>query len=538
MTPSRAERVPTLCLDGVGDDSLLGGADADTLRGAAGDDIIKGGAGADSLDGGAGTGDVVDYSGSSAGVTVDLATGMGVGGDAAGDAIDGFEIVMGSGQNDKLIAATSSAGLAGSSLLGGAGDDILIGGAGADSLAGGLGGDAYRVVGGLDADTISDTGGADTLFLGNHTMSGATPDALVISKLTLSQSGNDLVIQSLTSAGDTITIADHYDSSGAPAGAGAIENILADDGDGDAMSRAKLTTDQAKLTALLALYTQHATAISSGMAVPNSLTTTRAFTDGWGLPPRVLDYSAEANAVMADLTFGPTPTPAATVINLGRALRPAEIALISAIIGSSGDDLFTGRDAEANSITGGMGNDSIFGLAGADVLQGDDGDDTIEGGADGDTLDGGMHTDGDLLSYASSPSTVGVMVDLAASTVAGGHADGDVIANFEHGMGGAGDDTLSAAASGSSLLGGAGDDNLNRWCGRRYAGWWREYRQGGLFDLCRCGDGQPGRCHHARDGRGCGGRCADRYRIGDRLEHGGFVAGRHGGRDADRRDGR
>ena len=72
-------------------------------------------------------------------VTVDLATGMGVGGDAAGDAIDGFEIVMGSGQNDKLIAATSSAGLAGSSLLGGAGDDILIGGAGTDSLAGGLG---------------------------------------------------------------------------------------------------------------------------------------------------------------------------------------------------------------------------------------------------------------------------------------------------------------------------------------------------------------------------------------------------------------
>ena len=261
-------------------------------------------------------------------------------------------------------------------------------------------GDAYRVVGGLDADTISDTGGADTLFLGNHTVSSGTPDALVISKLTLSQSGNDLVIQSLTSAGDTITIADHYDSSGAPAGAGAIENILADDGDGSARSRAKLTTDQVKLAALLALYTQHATAISSGMAVPDALTTTQTFTDGWGLPPRVLDYSAEVNAVIADLTFGPTPTPAATKANLGnRDLTAAEIARIAAIIGSSGNDMFTGRDAmpggtapEGNNINAEAGNDLIRGLGGDDTLLGGDGDDTIEGGADGDSLDGGALT--------------------------------------------------------------------------------------------------------------------------------------------------
>ena len=52
----------------VAGDSLFGGRVAETLIGGGGDDSLTGGAGADSLEGGAGA-DVVDYSGSSIGVT-------------------------------------------------------------------------------------------------------------------------------------------------------------------------------------------------------------------------------------------------------------------------------------------------------------------------------------------------------------------------------------------------------------------------------------------------------------------------------------
>ena len=233
----------------------------------------------------------------------------------------------------------------------------------------------------------------------------------------------DLVIQSLTNMADKITIRDQYDSSGAPMGVGAIENILADDGDGNIVSRAKLTTDQAKLTALLALYTNFASTMSGATQLPDALTITQTFTDGWSLPPRVLDYSAEGGAIVANLAIGPTPTPAATRMNLGnRDLTPSEISRIPAIIGSPQDDVFTGRDAEKNDIAGGMGDDSIFGLAGVDMLQGDAGDDTIEGGAGADMLDGGAHMNGDLVSYATSSGAV--TVDLAANTVTGGDATG------------------------------------------------------------------------------------------------------------------
>src|SRR3546814_8089018 len=65
------------------DNTLVGTSDADqisglggndSLSGDAGDDLLEGGDGADSLGGGSGT-DTASYAGSSAGVTVNLATG-------------------------------------------------------------------------------------------------------------------------------------------------------------------------------------------------------------------------------------------------------------------------------------------------------------------------------------------------------------------------------------------------------------------------------------------------------------------------------
>ena len=138
---------------GAGFNGLIGSSHADvltgddgdnTLSGGAGNDTLDGGSGADTLDGGTGI-DVADYSGSSAGVTVDLATGSGSSGDAAGDSLAGIENVTGSGQADSLTgdaAANVLSGAAGAdSLSGGAGNDTLVGGADADSLDGGAGTD-------------------------------------------------------------------------------------------------------------------------------------------------------------------------------------------------------------------------------------------------------------------------------------------------------------------------------------------------------------------------------------------------------------
>ncbi|WP_284164728.1 M10 family metallopeptidase C-terminal domain-containing protein [Frigidibacter sp. SD6-1] len=133
---------------GGGDDILDGGRDGDILYGEAGNDTLIGGSGQDYMDGGEGI-DTVDYSGSSAGVTVDLANGTASGGDADGpvqivgrgtairhDMIVNVENVVGSLHDDRLIGNDLA-----NNLAGGAGDDTLTGGGGRDTLNGGQGSD-------------------------------------------------------------------------------------------------------------------------------------------------------------------------------------------------------------------------------------------------------------------------------------------------------------------------------------------------------------------------------------------------------------
>jgi Ca2+-binding RTX toxin-like protein len=133
---------------GGGNDILDGGNDGDILYGEAGADTIIGGAGQDYLDGGAGI-DTVVYTGSSAGVTIDLANGTANGGDGDGpvqivgrgttirhDILSGFENAVGSSFDDHIIGTAQR-----NELSGGAGDDTLTGGDGADRLNGGAGSD-------------------------------------------------------------------------------------------------------------------------------------------------------------------------------------------------------------------------------------------------------------------------------------------------------------------------------------------------------------------------------------------------------------
>jgi Ca2+-binding RTX toxin-like protein len=121
---------------------------------------------ADTLAGGTGAGDTVDYSGSNAGVTVNLATHSATGGWATGDSITGFENVTGSSFADNLTAVSTGSVLDGGAnstggtdtLTGGVGNDVLIASRqGADSLTGGGGNDTFVLQGNGAANvTITD----------------------------------------------------------------------------------------------------------------------------------------------------------------------------------------------------------------------------------------------------------------------------------------------------------------------------------------------------------------------------------------------
>ncbi|MBW8726719.1 MAG: calcium-binding protein [Inquilinus limosus] len=139
-----------------GADTLAGDAGANTLQGWNGDDVLRGRGGADTLNGGAGI-DLVSYWGEATGVTVNLATGTGSGGNAAGDTFAAIENVNGSNGGDTLIGSSGANALSG---FGGA--DVLRGGTGKDMLTGGAGADRFSYVAiadstvGANADRITD----------------------------------------------------------------------------------------------------------------------------------------------------------------------------------------------------------------------------------------------------------------------------------------------------------------------------------------------------------------------------------------------
>lgn len=151
-------------------DNLTGNSEANWLRGYAGDDTLSGGDGGDRLRGGEGAdtliggsgADFAEYTDSSAGVTVSLATGTGSGGDAEGDTLTSIERLRGSAFDDHLTGSDGK-----NTLLGRSGDDILDGGGNDDRLRGGGGNDTFLFAAGDGDDQLEGEGGSDlALFTG------------------------------------------------------------------------------------------------------------------------------------------------------------------------------------------------------------------------------------------------------------------------------------------------------------------------------------------------------------------------------------
>jgi Ca2+-binding RTX toxin-like protein len=141
---------------GYGNDTVIGRGGDDQLYGYVGNDWLDGGAGADILDGDVGD-DWITYATSSAGVTANLTTNKGTGGDAQGDTYVGIENIDGSAFADTLTGNTAD-----NNLWGNAGNDVLVGREGNDYLDGGDGHDGLR--GGAGADFLSGGDGVDTIY--------------------------------------------------------------------------------------------------------------------------------------------------------------------------------------------------------------------------------------------------------------------------------------------------------------------------------------------------------------------------------------
>ena len=433
-------------LDGRGgDDKLFGDAGDDTLIGGAGNDLLIGGTGADKIVGGDGI-DTADYSASAAGVSVNLLTGTGTGGDAAGDSISSVENVVGSKFADVLIGDAGA-----NTLTGGAGDDVLNGGAGADLLNGGEGSDT--------ADYSTSSVGVN-LNLATGAFSGG--DA---------QGDSLLSIENLTGSAFNDTIAGN-----------AAANVLNGGAGVDTLSYAGSTS---AVTVDLTLNTA-AGGFAEGDKISNFENLTGSdFNDilNGDKNSNVIDGGA-GNDVLQGWAGDDTLNGGlgndrffsglgADRLNGGDGIDTADYKYSAVGINVSlVTGLGHGGDAEGDTLTG---IENLSGTKYADTLIGDDGANRISGGGGGDHLYGGGGNDSfftaggydyvdggagiDTVSYADSWDYV--IVNLATGTGQYGAASRDTIVNVENVIGSDFNDKLTGSAVDNHLSGGAGNDVLN-----------------------------------------------------------------------------
>ena len=414
-------------------DTLIGNASGNTLDGGAGDDTVKGNSGNDTLIGGAGADvligdggtDTASYLQSSAGVTVNLTTGTGVGGNAQGDTLSGIERLTGSMFADTLTGNSGGNVLNGESgndtLIGVDSNDTLNGGNDNDLLEGGAGNDTLNGGGGTDTATYANATSAVTVSISNVTgtaIGGAGTDTLIGIENLIGSAFDDTLIGS--SAGnvldggagaDMLTGNNGNDSliggTGADAMAGnAGDDTYVVDDSGDTVSENAsegLDTVQSSISYTLGAHTENLTLAGSGNI------------NGSG--------NSQSNVV----------------------------------IGNAGDNTLSG-DAGNDTLNGGGGNDTLDGGTGADALSGGAGDDTyiVDETGDGIAESAGEGTDTVLssITYTLGPDVENLTLTGSGDINGSGNGATNVI------TGNSGDNTLSGDAGSDTLSGGGGNDVL------------------------------------------------------------------------------
>jgi Ca2+-binding RTX toxin-like protein len=452
-----------------GNFNLVGTSGYNELIGGDGSDTIEGGAAGDKLDGGNGT-DIVTYANSTAGVVFDFGTGKGSAGDADGDTLLNFEAIIGSKQNDILIAANGIIRLDGN-----AGDDRIVVSNGVVLLGGanGTGGDTLDfsalgskitadlskqgtanatrtgITGGSNNGEIADGYNAaefenligtalnDKLTgnSGNNVIEGGDGDDTLIGG-----GGKDTVSYLNASAGIAIDISKTTATEQNTGGAGkdkveGFTNIIGSqfaDGNlagNNSDNRIEGLGGDDYMFGGLGIDT-----LLGGDGDDNIMGHVGGDIIDGGAGFDYVSYTSGDETVGITIALGKD---GAKITASGGHAAGDQISNVEGIIGSAKDDTLTGNNLD-NYIDGGDGNDTIQGLGGADTLDGGDGIDT--------------------LSY--SLSVEAVFVSLNPSAV-GGHADGDTITNFENLTGSKFNDGLSGDANANTINGLEGNDTIN-----------------------------------------------------------------------------
>ena len=419
----------------AGRDTLSGNAGNDTLDGGDGDDLLDGGRGGDNLIGGAGN-DTVTYAASSAGVQVNLATGIGHGGDAEGDKLATIENIVGSAHDDSLV------GNAGVNLLdGGLGDDVLEGGDGADVLDGGDGSDTASYAGASAGVTAS-------LWAPGANTGAAAGDSY------------DSVENLAGSAYADVLAGD--------AAANVIDGGLGDDwieghGGADTLRGGAGTDTASYASSAAAVQVDLVAGTGSGgdaqgnllESIENVLGGAYADTLKGNAADNQLDGGAGDDLLEgglgADALLGGAGNDTATYANATASVS-ASLASAATNTGEASGDTYNSIE----NLIGSASNDTLEGDSGTNLLVGGLGDDTLIGGAGADVLQGGVGTD--TASYAGAASAV--LANLANRSANTGDAAGDLYDSIENLTGSSRDDTLVGDSAGNRLDGGAGNDLL------------------------------------------------------------------------------
>ena len=460
---------------------LSGAGDNDSLSGGAGNDTLIGGVGADTLDGGNGI-DTVSYAGS-AGVTVDLSTGTGSGGDAAGDVLIGIENLTGSSNADTLV------GDAGANRLdGGAGDDSLSGGTGNDTLIGGVGSDTALFAGNARDYLATKTGSTWTIQAltgdeGTDTLLGVEWAQFADARLRLDANNAPLLPGDLTAA---------TDEDAEPLTVDLLQGAW--DFEGDALGVTELAQTSGPAAAatlndgLLTLDPAQFGWLAAGQSA--ALTFAYGVSDATDATPRTLTVTVQgrndAPVVEASLTAETDEDAAPLLVDLLHGVHDPDQGDTLAVTGfhqTGGRDVTVGHDGLSLTIGSGQFNDLgegesetltfaygitdgtastaqtltivvqgrneipvivegtsasdiLAGTSGPDVLYGYDGDDTLVGGPGNDTLIGG--SGGDAFRFVSFTDGVDTFTDFqpgedrieVAGPIFGGLSAGDLDAGL------------------------------------------------------------------------------------------------------------
>ncbi|WP_052120677.1 beta strand repeat-containing protein [Inquilinus limosus] len=421
---------------GAGADRMLGSDGNDTIDGLAGDDILlggfgndvlTGGAGADQIFGGAGT-DTANYSASAAGVTVDLFTGSGTGGDAQGDTLQDIENVNGSAFADHLYGNGNA-----NVLNGGDGDDTLRGGDGADTLNGGAGSDFANYQGSEQGVTVNLLAGtasggfaqADVLTSIENLYGSSHDDQLTGDNgrnIIGGELGNDTIVgnggdDALSGEGGDDNL-DGGDGNDRLVGGDGVDTIHGGNNDDsvDAGTGNDIVFGEAGNDNLYGGDGSDQLDGGDGNDILEGGAGTDALTGGAGID--TASYASSSAGVTVSLVTG---------AGTGGDAQGDTLSGIEQLLGSGFNDHLTG-DANAN---------TLWGQAGDDVLAGGGGGDLLKGGAGSDSFVYTALSDSTVVSTGKdtiADFSTGDKIDLSAIDADGNSANGDTA--FAFGTGG------------------------------------------------------------------------------------------------------